>query len=303
MMLKLFSRSCVDGAASRGFTLLEVLVASGLSLGLMAMVLSSVLSNRRLYREDLVRTKINQNLRSAFDVLGADLREAGENLVPTFPAVELIDGAAGAPDQLVIRRNLLDEVLKVCSSIGPSYTVSSQIYFGNSSGAIPGCDYSSLLQNYTNWREHRIEKGGTTKAYIYDSGARAGEFFNYISEVDTGSQFYLTTGTSSWSNDYTTVTGAVYMLEEWHYSLNGGVLQLVIDDDTSNPMNVVSELTNFQVTLTMNDGSTRTAFAATDDWTDIQAIRVALTGSDTAAGRQIVRTMTQDFFPRNILSH
>src|SRR5690606_6020349 len=71
-------------ASDKGFTLVELLVTSFLGLIMLALTLSATTSNRRLYKYDLVRTRINQNMRSALDIMGIDVRQAGENLFSTF---------------------------------------------------------------------------------------------------------------------------------------------------------------------------------------------------------------------------
>ena len=86
---------------------MELIVSAGIGLGLLAATAGVVMSNRGLFNVDMVRTKLNQNLRSSLDIVGMNVREAGENLPGAFPAVELIDGGAG-PDHLILRRNLLD---------------------------------------------------------------------------------------------------------------------------------------------------------------------------------------------------
>src|SRR5690606_14236408 len=88
-----------------GFTLIEAIVAMGLMGVVMTMVVGHVLSIHEGYHTDVVRTRINSNLRSAMDMVAMNIRQAGENLQSSFPALVLEDGGADNPDTLILRRN------------------------------------------------------------------------------------------------------------------------------------------------------------------------------------------------------
>jgi prepilin-type N-terminal cleavage/methylation domain-containing protein len=45
-------------SCNKGFTLIELLVSSSLGLLLIALVMASVLANRQLFKQDMVRTQI-----------------------------------------------------------------------------------------------------------------------------------------------------------------------------------------------------------------------------------------------------
>src|SRR5690606_49337 len=100
-------KTCRRTATEGGFTLLEVLVSMSLTGILMAMVIGSVLLFQGGYATDVVRTRVNSNLRSAMDILSMNIRQAGENLQASFPAVIVEDGEGGAPDVLRVRRSLI----------------------------------------------------------------------------------------------------------------------------------------------------------------------------------------------------
>ena len=95
--------------------MVELLVTLTVTLLIAAGVLSLALSGRRMYEVDEARTRVNRSLRGAGAFLVADIRQAGERLGDDFPAIEIIDGASGAADQLILRRNLLPAVFRVCS--------------------------------------------------------------------------------------------------------------------------------------------------------------------------------------------
>lgn len=294
--------------SNSGFTVLELLVASTIGMIIMALALGSMLANRQVYHYDLVRTRLNQNLRGALDLVAANAREAGESVPGTFAAVEIVDGGA-ASDELILRRNLLDEVLKVCVDISAG-SGTTQIVFANNSST-PGCTYADNTHNFNTWQEHRTSKGGNVRAYIYDTVTKQGEFFNYVTETDSGSSYSITRSAGSWANDYTVGAASVYMLEEWHFkvedfALEDDLLQVIENEDTDNPMNVLSAVIDFFVTAQMMDGTVKSSFnpAAGDQWTEIKALEVTLRGEDkTIKGETIESTVSSRFFPRNILSN
>jgi hypothetical protein len=270
---------------------------------ILAMCLTTTLWNRSMYSHDLVRTRLNQNLRSALDIVGITIREAGENLVSTFPALEIVDGASGAPDEVVLRRSLIPEVLNFCQNIA-SGTNNADIYFANSLGTIAACDYASNQHNFTVWQSERALQAGNLIAYAFDPITRNGEFINISAETDTGSEYYLTRSAGTWQNNYTAGIGAVYILEEWRFRVQNNYLQLIQDGDTANPLNVAFGITDFQVTLSMADGTTLTSFAAVDNWSQIRTVNITLIGNDALPKGQIINSsLTSNFFLRNILSN
>ena len=292
------SRPCTPSSSScrtRGFTVVEFVVSSALGLVVMAVILGVILTTRQLYAGDLARTRVNQNLRAAFDIVSADVKQAGENLTATFPALEL---TSGATDSLVIRRGLIEQIPTLCQAIG--YGSSSRLYIA--SGAAAGCTYGGNLTNYNAWSAYRTANGGAVDAFIYDVSTRLGEFFRFNGETNTGTELYLQAASGSWTNAYTVGATAIYLIEEWKYDVVGDRLQVTINQDSANPLSVAFGITGFQTSITLNDNSTVTAFARGDAWTNIQSIALALSGTDSALGKSYVRTLTTTIFPRNILS-
>ncbi|MCB0360520.1 MAG: hypothetical protein KDD44_12815, partial [Bdellovibrionales bacterium] len=238
---------------NKGATLVELLVASTIGVLLVSLTHGVVLSNQRLYQYDLLRTELTQNLRSALDIIAGNAREAGERLPSGFPALEVVDGGGAVPDELVIRRNLLDEVLVVCSSISAGST-NTTIYASSSSATIPACVYPSQMTQWSTWGTYRGDNGGTVNAYVYNQSTRLGEFVTYISE-NNGADLSITKAAGSWTNDYPAQNSAVYMLSEWRYRINGEYLEVIRDDDDANPLLIVYGIENFQVKVEMQDGT------------------------------------------------
>lgn len=276
------------------------MVAMFLGLLVGAIMLSSTMANKRAYNFDLKRIVLDQNLRNSMDILGSVLRVGGENLPSSFPAFEIVNGVSGG-DELVIRRNLLDEVLSVCTPIAAGSTA-LQVYFAVGGATSSACTYSGQTHAYNAWRAYRNANSGSVKAYAYDVSGKRGEFFNYTNEGSSGTAYYILRGGGNWTNGYPTSSSSVYILEEWRIKLSDRLLSLEVNGDTSTPRHVATDISNFQVTAIMNDGSTKTSFLRTDDWSDITAIEVSLTAESSYQKKPLTRVLTARYFPRNILS-
>ena len=288
--------------SDKGFTLFELLVASFIGLTIFALAAESVLSLRRVYSHDVVGTRLIQDLRGSLDMIGINVRQAGENFTVYFPALEIVNGSSGAPDELIMRRNLLDEVLNVCTDIAAGSTETT-IYFATA-GTDAGCTRSDNLPNYNAWRDYRLAATGQQlTAFAYDPSLRSGEFFVYSGENDSGSELTITRTAGAWAGSYSLGSGALYILEEWKFRLQGDVLQLIVNGDTTNTLNVAFGITDFQVRAHLEDGSVLDSLAASDDWTALSAIEVTLTAQAAFAGQTETKSLSARFFPRNVLSN
>lgn len=283
-----------------GFTLLELLVAATLGFLVLGLLLSSTIASKNLFQADVIRTRINQDLRGTLDIIGSQIRVAGENLSSSFPAIILENNANGAnSDRLTLRRNLLDEILKVCVEIPAGTNI--DIVFAT--GSEPGCSYSDNTHNYQRWSAYRTEQNGSVEAFIFDGSSKNGEFFLYNSEFDASGEYGISRAGGAWEHTYSAQAGAVYILEQWTFELDEQTLQLIVNNDTANPLNVAFGITEFQVVAIAQDGSELDSLDTTDSWTDLRSLRITLTGQDTFRNEPISRTLSTEFFPRNILSH
>lgn len=293
-------------------TLLEVMVSSTISLSVLAMMVSMVMSNRQAYSSDIARTRLHQNIRSAFDVLSSELRQAGERLPFSFPAVLVVDGASGASDELVLRRNQLDQTLILCAAITTAQTTGRFITASATAGLPPACSFGTQTTAYNSWRTFRLAQSGQKmRAYIYDMGTHLGEFFVYDAETSTApSTQYIHNEAGSWANNYTLGTTSVYAVSEWRFKRSDvpgqtDLLQIIENGDTANPKSLVFGVQNIQFTVKMADGTTLNSFTPSDNWGLVQALTVTITGSDTYENgrRTVTSTLRTELFPRNILSN
>lgn len=270
-------------------------------------VLSVTLASRRLLRKDQRRSQVNQDLRLGLDLLGIDIRQAGERLPADFPAVEVVNGADGAPDTLIIRRNVLDDVLPVCESV-TSGTTTDELRIARSDGTLQGCDAvpddngDTWPDNLENWRDLRLASGGELKAYIFNPVEHWGEFFVYDADGST-SEFIHKADTGNWTHDYgDTQQCRVYIIQERKYELTGDVLRIVLDSDTGAEERLLHGVLDFQIQAVMADGSVADDLGVADEWSDLSALSVTLTAESEEDGQPMIREVGARFLPRNVLS-
>lgn len=288
-------------SSDSGFTMVELLVVCFLGLLLTALTLGLTETQRRSLGTDMARTRLTQNLRGALDIIGADARIAGENLSSAFPAILVTDNGSGTPDTLTLRRNVINEVLPVCQAVSAG---ASQVYFAVA-GNIAGCTHSGHVNDYTKWRAQRLaDTDQSIRAFIWDSSAKLGEYFDYTNEGDTGTAYYiLRGGAPSWSRTYPVGSSSVYMLEEWKFDVSSNLLRVTREQQTGSINNVSFRINNFQVRILMQDNTVKTSFIASDNWSQIKAVEVTLTGDDEYSKNLITRSISSQFFPRNVLSN
>jgi Tfp pilus assembly protein PilW len=88
-----------------GFTLLELTMAAFLTVGLLGCVFALLNKNQQVFVTESSVTDLNQSLRTAVDFVTRDVQSAGMGLPrpnTSFAGIYYIDGASGAPDQMLI---------------------------------------------------------------------------------------------------------------------------------------------------------------------------------------------------------
>ncbi len=307
--------------SSNGYSLVELLVGLAVALAVTGSALTLALSSRSLYDRDQSRVHVNQSIRGAKDFLASDLRQAGERLGDDVFAIEIVDGVAGAPDQLIVRRSLIDTVLRVCFDV----SVPSQVWVllaipptSPFAPAPPGCtpspdvDADGWPDDIQIFRDRRIAQG-ELRAYIYDPVRKVGEFFDWEREIDasTGVLVLRPAGSPPWTASNLPYSPSsqsrLYVLEERRYELVDGNLQMVINGD-GEVIHLVDGITDFQARVVFTDGSRQQALGPVngDDWSDIwrrmRSIEVSLSAEADHRGKTIARTFSSEILPRNVLS-
>jgi len=285
--------------------MLVALVVAGVVLG---SAMTIALSSRNMMTIDEERTRLNQSLRGSLDLLGIDIRQGGERLPRDFPAIEIVDGASGGPDTLILRRNLLDEVLPLCETLEEAVVQENVRVADDGEDSPQGCspvdddDGDTFPNNIDVWRDYRIAAGGQAPAFVYNPVARVGEWFLF--DDDGESILELHKGNDDpWQTTYDLDQQArVYMLEERRYELDGDLLQFTLNANDA-PIHVSAYLTDFQVRAMMADGSSQTALGPGEDWTQLRSIEISVEARIDSGEESMTRRLTARFFPRNILSN
>lgn len=354
--------------SNKGFTLIELLVTLVIASIVLGLSLSLIVQQRKLFVEDKARTQVNQNLRVVADLVGTDIKQAGERLVGNtqLPVVKVIDGGAGVPkppDQLILQRKVIDQILPVCQTITAGDSTTQSTIDVAVKGATGDCTFSdgntdTWPDNLEQWRNSRCSEDDNNVcnrtanvaddacveqsesaidreclwAYIYDPLNNRGEFFLYAYEdprdntntVDNRYRIHrapsATASKNVWLNTYTydAATPAnnplLYILEERSYSLVNNpnlagdkILRLVLNRQTTTPVTLVNQLSNFQVEV-VTPGSPNDVVleefnptnTITNNWQQIKSINVTFKpnlppGSIQKADLEL----SSKFFPRN----
>lgn len=295
------TRSCASG-----FTLIELLIAVTVAGLLIGAAVSITMSSRELLTTDEVRTRLNQNLRSSMDLLGIDVRRSGERLPADFPAVEIVNGENGAPDSLILRRNMLDEVLPLCATLAAGTSEENvRVAFGDADPPagcepVPDGNANTVPDNIDSWHGYRVVQGGQVAVYLFNPVTAAGEWFLFDDEGST-THYLHNANDDPWESTFDVDQQVrAYMLEERVYGLSGGLLRFAISG-ADDPINVGIDITDFQVRAIMANGDIEEEFDSNDSWTGLRAIEVTVVARSETLG--IDRHLTTRFFPRNILSN
>lgn len=308
----------------RGFSLIELVVALGLGGGMVALVTTTVIFQSKTYVQDIVRSRVQDNLRGAMDIMAIDIRQAGESVNAHFPAVTLGPDTNPAAIRLTMRRKTLPEVLTLCKPIanGDTKVFVSDITATTNIACTPpnitsSCHSECFPANagtaWTTWSQQRATNGGQLRAYIYDYGTKQGQFLDYTADGIEGSDHFVLA--SPLPLGYTPFTSNIFLIEEHSYTINPTTKTLQMYADGFNetfsetgpttPQDVAYHVTNFQASLTMSDNTTRTSLQPTDtyNWKQIKSIRISLSGQDSWRSQTYTHTLTGEYFPRNILSN
>lgn len=307
--------------SNKGFTLVELLVTTFIASGVLIASLGLITDARKQFVSDQVRSQSNQTLRVGMDMVGTDIKNTGDFLQSdiNLPVVTVVDGASGAPDQLILQRKLLSDTLTVCEDVntGSKTTITVAVRPGNSDCPIYSDGNSDNLTDALSLAmRERCEQDGTAgcsrttppatgtcddecvSAYIYDPVDQEGEFFLYsFEEPDsttspTLNRIYVG-GPATFINDYEVANKPIiYLMEKRVYSLNANnVLQLSVNDQAALPL--VNEVADFQIQAKVTtNASAQDAFNSTvsvndastylrsTDWQTLEYLEVDVTSID-----------------------
>jgi prepilin-type N-terminal cleavage/methylation domain-containing protein len=281
-------RSSLPCSAERGFTLIEILVTTGIVSAVMMSVVTFLLSTARHRREAEVRLEVTQGLRAAADVLERDLRLAGACLPPLGNFVALDGKDQGKSDEITVR-------------IGARHE--SACLRANLTTAIDADSTSTLEID----RPDGFEQG--KHAYLVDLGGN-GEFF-YLQAVDAGAK--RLTANIQLTRFYP-VGSTVYVLEERRYAitsdLRGRPMMTVQLDDDPEPWPMALGIVSLDAKYTLRRGKCPASCDVVDipaddtEWRLVTDVKIDLAASFPSAlrpGAAYGMAETMRAKPRNLL--
>lgn len=286
---------------------------------IMVLVVPMILGAREAVQSEQLRTSVNQGLRGGSDLIGSDIRVAGERFpsssVLVLPPIEIVHGEGDDPDEIVLRRNLWDATLPVCERVNGTeqnfIVVRDSAWMANP----PGSNFPECGQplNDDGWPVSLAEIGaladtigvdGNLMGYILDPTEPMGEFieFGLHNNAKTNGNIRRSTA-DALENDYRRNNRPrIYVMSERRYRVVDDVLELVINQDEDAALRVVADVLNLQAEFVMNDGSVVGAIPDDMTWRDIAAIEITLTTESTMDNEVSTNTLTSRYFPRNVLS-
>ncbi|PZV27742.1 MAG: hypothetical protein DCF12_02705 [Snowella sp.] len=248
----LIFRTKISQNLSKGISLVELLLAMLVAGIIIQLAYLGFSWNRQLYLNDQAKNEANQNLITAFSIVGSDIKQAGAGLDAGFPAVLISPyptNPSGTPNltsptfptfnsEITLRRLIPGtQPSRICpnNATTPPTTISgspTEIFVLNSLKPLPpstappeaGCANDTAgIAVVTALRNYRLQNGGSVRIFIYPSTNGSGEFLNY-----TGENFYPTsTSTTSTSlivngtltGTYNISSAKIMLIEERKYRL------------------------------------------------------------------------------------
>ena len=246
----LIFRTKISQNLSKGISLVELLLSMLVAGIIIQLAYLGFSWNRQLYLNDQAKNEANQNLTTAFSIVGSDIKQAGAGLDASFPAVLIspYPTNAGTPNlnsptfptfnsEITLRRLVLGTQPRICpnNATTPPTTISgspTEIFVLNSLRPLPpstvppeaGCANDTAgIAVVTALKNYRLQNGGTVRIFIYPSTSGSGEFLNY-----TGENFYpnssSTTSTSlivngTLTGTYNISSAKIMLIEERKYRL------------------------------------------------------------------------------------
>ncbi|MEL4898059.1 hypothetical protein [Crocosphaera sp. Alani8] len=326
--------------SNKGVTLGELLAGSLVSLVIINLGFMGFSWSRQMYLQDQQASDVNQTLRSVFEIVGTDIKQAGEGFAedPNFPSI-VVSQDDDDNSEIRIRRSLLTSSLPVCGQVAVG--TSDAVTVVDDTGSVAGCDVIDDDNNgwpdvLETWRDYRTSNGATIRAFIYN-GFGTGEFFDYNGEetFDTGNSTVtpspgivasasISASGHTWQNTYeANGSSRIYLIEERRYRLNDdNELELIIDDEQTS--RVVGNLESFEIIthvqqdLSVNSSATYTCTVIPPNngdcdsnlpnpyvWSQIRFVEIKseVSISDTPYSSSVETEKSERVFPRNILNY
>lgn len=286
------------GLGPTGLTLVELLIASAISILILALLVPIVMGSRRLYTLDQSRTGVNQDLQAAMSMIGDDLRQAGQGLLYAGA------GYNSSPKPIVVTAGTPGDTLEVWfARSGTNVPTPIGLCGNHTASFIPVASSSNNCgqgdANNNNipdvaepFNNYRIAQGGSIQAYLYNPTLLTGKLITLTGGSGTATNYsFIYTGSSSGTYGQ---GSSLMLVDRRQYSLSGG--QLLLSENGGPGRAIMVGVTLFRVEPLTAAG---TAWSPSMQLSALSRVRVTLTAADPQG---VTRTQTNDFFPRNFLS-
>jgi len=303
-LYRLILHNCKDKSnLEKGFSLIEAIATLLMGSIILGVALSGFFQIKEFFGKDKLTTDINQRLRTAFQTIGPDLQQIGEDVSnKEFPAVTL--STNNGTSEITIRRGTLEPLtpLTLCAEITAG-TTDPVTVLDKSLTTSPACSSVNDSPNDSTKKDgwpdtvkewQNFRNGNTVKAYIVNTAENKGEFFEYKGEetLDSGGATMtpsggeepdvvnLTTNSHTWANDYSAGKAAIYLVSgESTYKVTNNTLQLIKDGEV---FDLVEDIEKLEIkAILQEDVSATPSKCDTIDLTGVTGCNPAFSGDYT----------------------
>ncbi len=287
---------------------------------IMGLLLPLVLGSRDALRGDQRRTGVNQALRIPSEIIGNDIRMAGERFARLgntgLQPVQIVPGGTGASDEIILRRNRSDEVLPVCETVQGSqnsFRIYRQQGWLNSPQGAPYPECGPVMDP-DGWPRnlravHDLAAATTTdgvlRGFLYNPSAGTGQFFDFRVRTPptvTSGQILREGTPFAWDGYPLANRPRVYILEERRYRLRDGFVELIVNGRDQDPLRVAAGIEDLRFRYVLDDDQVTSIMPEGMGWRNIRSVEVLMTASYAEGADVTERTLAYRYFPRNILS-
>jgi prepilin-type N-terminal cleavage/methylation domain-containing protein len=183
-------RGLMQTSSNKGFTLAELLVGMVISTITLGLAFAAFESASKSYSNDKVRVDTGQSLTAVLDLIGTDIKQAGEQIGnSSFPTIKISDGG-----KTITIRKALSDALPLCQSLSATdpllTTANTTTNVLISDGSIPtataaGCSSvvpPALPASVSDWQTARTELGGTGRVALVKQNGQT-KILDYTGEV------------------------------------------------------------------------------------------------------------------------
>lgn len=320
--------SAANPERTQGFTLIELLLAMALFLVVVTIAMNAFTSSNRLIETDTGRIAASQNVRSALDILVADVRQAGEYL-------DLTLGVSGVEfnnttDRLTVRRTVPPQTdatgtyqvtaFPICQISGGRKIVTVAIGGNGSCPYVPytPSDPNAPTANTKAWSLYFAAQGNRPQAGILaqDGSSPLRDTIDILSVAQTGSlsgttdtrTVTLTLRTALPTGYSVTSSPRIQLVDERRYRVADGNLLLALGGQSDDEAQTVAfDISDFTVSANLIQTATQNAenvesMGLKGQWSRVGRLQISLSGGSTGQGSSKTRTYSATVFPRNVES-